>query len=271
MQPASKVRDFLATHPVFRVAEFDAFKAKTQSKNPGTRDAHLAFLKQSGRVLGLRRGLYAVVPPGRSASNFQVDPYHLCSRLTADAVLAYHTALQFHGKAHTLWSTYNFLATGTYVDYRHGDARFRSVAPPGSLAKPELEVLERDHHELNVRVTSLERALVDCLDRPTWGGEYEEVWNSFQGVEYLNIDHVVDYAIALGNGLTAAKTGFFLEQNKDHWKVSDESLERLAKKGLSKATLYWKRTSSIGKATLVPRWRLLVPDAILKRDWEEPR
>ena len=267
---ASKVQDFFATHPLFRVEEFDAFKAKSLSTNKGTRDAHLShFVKKSGRLVGLRRGLYAVVPPGRAQENLQVDPYQLSSKLASDAVLAYHTALQFHGVAHSLWSTYSFLASKVHVNYRYGDARYRSVLPPKTLAEPGLEILEREHHELTVKVTSLERTLVDCLDRPQWGGEYEEVWNSFQGVPYLNIDHVVTYALALGNGLTAAKTGFFIEQNKVRWQVEDQALDRLAKTRLDKATVYWDR-SFIGKSTQVPRWRLLVPNAIVKRNWEEP-
>ncbi|HTB21705.1 MAG TPA: transcriptional regulator [bacterium] len=264
------MQDFFATHPVFRVEEFDAFKAQSLSTNKGTRDAHLAhFVKKSGRLVGLRRGLYAVVPPGRAQETLQVDPYHLCSKLAPDAVLAYHTALQFHGVAHSLWSTYNFLASKIHVNYHHGDARYRSVLPPKTLANPELEVLEREHNEMPVKVTSLERTLVDCLDRPQWGGEYEEVWNSFQTVEYLNIDRVVAYALALGNGLTAAKTGFFLEQNKERWHITDVALEPLVEARNHKATLYWAR-SSIGKSTQVPRWHLLVPNAILERTWEEP-
>jgi predicted transcriptional regulator of viral defense system len=266
----SKIQDFFATHPVFRVGEFDAFKAQSLSTNKGTRDAHLAhFVKKSGRLVGLRRGLYAVVPPGRSQETLQVDPYHLCSKLAPDAVLAYHTALQFHGVAHSLWATYCFLASKAHVNYTHGDARYRSVLPPKTLAEPTLEILEREHHEMSVKVTSLERTLVDCLDRPQWGGEYEEVWNSFQGAPYLNIEHVVTYALALGNGLTAAKTGFFLEQNKERWQVDDTALDSLVKDRQDKSTLYWNR-SSIGKSTQVPRWHLLVPDAILERNWEEP-
>jgi predicted transcriptional regulator of viral defense system len=38
-----------------------------------------------------------------------VDPYLVASHLTEDAVVAYHAALQFMGKAYSVWRRFHYL------------------------------------------------------------------------------------------------------------------------------------------------------------------
>ena len=50
----------------------------------------------------MRRGLYAVIPPGADPDFFPVDPFLVAAKLSPDAVLSHHTALEFHGKAYSV-------------------------------------------------------------------------------------------------------------------------------------------------------------------------
>lgn len=68
-----------------------------------------------------------------------------------------------------------------------------------------------DRAGLSVRVTSLERTLVDVLVRPDLGGGWEEIWRSLEMVEFFDLDVVIDYTLLFENATTAAKVGFFLE------------------------------------------------------------
>ena len=95
------VQEFFATHPVFTYDEFAEYLASLDSTNVKTRKALLAHYARSGRLVRVRRGLYAAVPYGRSADRAQPDPFLLASRMTPDAVLAYHTTLEFHGRAYS--------------------------------------------------------------------------------------------------------------------------------------------------------------------------
>ncbi|HOC47078.1 MAG TPA: type IV toxin-antitoxin system AbiEi family antitoxin domain-containing protein, partial [Syntrophorhabdaceae bacterium] len=96
-----KLEHFFNRHPVFTGGELAAFLASEGPRNVRTQEALLLYHVKSGRLLRVRRGLYAVVPPGASAESYPVDPFLLTSRLTKDAVLAYHTAMEFHGKAYS--------------------------------------------------------------------------------------------------------------------------------------------------------------------------
>ena len=99
----NKLNDFFFTHPVFTTEELTSFLAKRGSRNPWTRKSLLAHHQKQGRILRVRRGLYLAVPPGVDINSCPIDPFLIASKMAADAVLAYHTALEFHGKAYSVF------------------------------------------------------------------------------------------------------------------------------------------------------------------------
>ena len=54
---------------------------------------------------------------------------------------------------------------------------------------------EVDRAGLAVRVTSLERTLVDVLDRTDLSGGWEEIWRSLEMVEFFDLDVVIHPAV----------------------------------------------------------------------------
>lgn len=101
--------EYFARHPVFRFEDFAAAHQADGARQPAASKAALQQHLRAGHLVHLRRGLYAVVPRGASADELRVDPFLLASRLAPDAVIAYHAALQLHGRAWSLnrssWST----------------------------------------------------------------------------------------------------------------------------------------------------------------------
>ena len=89
---------FLERHAVFTVDELDCHLTSRGSSNTNTRNSLLAYHRRQGRIVRVRRGLYATVPRGMDPASMTVDPYLVAAKITEDAVLAYHTALEFHGR-----------------------------------------------------------------------------------------------------------------------------------------------------------------------------
>lgn len=267
-----EIADFFALNPVFRTEQFGDFLNKLGRTNIRTRDAHLRRYTLAGRLLRIKRGYYAVVPRGHQASNYQVDPYLVAGRLVDDAVIAYHAAIQYHGHAYSLWNTYPILLPNKTPDLRFQGYKVRWAAVPASLARKQhlnLEVKTHDREGLPIKVTTLERTLVDCLDRPDLGGDWEEVHHSFGGVSYLNLAHLIDYVAKLEKAVSAARAGYFLEQNRQRWKVDDEHLNALRK--LSPKLPTYLNLKAKGRSTTVKGWNLIVPTAIQEKHWEEPQ
>ncbi|MBC7077463.1 MAG: type IV toxin-antitoxin system AbiEi family antitoxin domain-containing protein [Synergistales bacterium] len=264
------LEEFFAKHPVFTVDELTAFLAQRGPVSNWTRKALLAYHQKQGRILRVRRGLYVVVPPGTNPASCPVDPYLLGAKMAEDAALGYHTALEFHGKAYSATYLVLYLSSRRCSPLRFRSYTFRSVPFPKPLRAKGKELFSVETHEragLPVRVTSLERTLVDVLDRPDLGGGWEEIWRSLEIVEFFDLDVVVEYTLLLENATTAAKVGFFLEQHRDRLMVEERHLAIL-RAHRPQSPHYMARTSR-EPGRLVQEWNLVVPLEILERRWEE--
>lgn len=264
-----KPTDFFDRHPVFR---FDDFASTHAADGRRSRQTTAAVLKQhvaSGRLLNLRRGLYATVPRGTDPGRHPVDPYLLATKLAPDGVVAYHAALQFHGKTYSLWNRFQYLTRGRQHRFTFRDQEFEPVQASTVLRNlPDLGggVVERPHAGGTVRVTTLERTLVDVLDSPQRCGGWEEVWRSLEMVEFFDLDAVLAYTGVLASALTAARVGFFLEQHRDTLMVEAHHLDQFRRLAPAQPR-YLDARREPGK--LVKEWNLVVPEQVLDRSWGE--
>ncbi len=266
----SRLQDFFATHPVFTSNELAKFHAATGSGNPRTMRVLLSRQRANGRVLSLRRGVYAVVPAGTDAVTATVDPYLAASRLAPDAVLAYHTALEFHGYASSVFEKYQFLTCTSARPCTFRSLMFQPVRVPRALSAPGMESLgvqTMDRQGIDVRVTTVERTCVDVLDRPALAGGWEEVWRSLESVPYFDLDALVAYALRLGSATTIAKLGYFLEQHAKRLNVSPALLDRLRARA-PKSKHYLDPHSKHGHR-LLSGWNLMAPIALAEKSWQE--
>lgn len=267
-----KLDSFFAQHTVFTFEEVQTALSQNRSVNSSTLYNLLAYHLQRGHIIRIRRGLYYSVPQGIEASLCPVDPFLIASKLAVDAVLGYRTALDIFGKLHTISNEFVYLSNkvekGPYI---FKDVKYRRASIPTSLKKKEKErfgVTSVDRLGQTVFVTSLERTLVDILDRPNLCGSWEEIWRSLEAIEYFNIDEVLDYAFLLGNATTIAKLGFFLETHRDALFISDQHLEKLLKHRPKKPHYFEAQRSSSQK--LISKWNIIVPLNLINRTWEEP-
>ena len=268
-----KLDEFFARYPIFRVEELTEYLSVKGSTNPSTRKALLAHHHDTGRILRIRRGLYATIPLGIPADSFSVDPYLLAGRITDDAILGYHTSLEAHGRAYTIYERFTYLTKRSLGRSFHFQGRiYQGVSHPKALRRTdqeELYVQIQDRSGLDVKVTNLERSLVDVLDRPNLSGSWEEIWRSLESIEFLDLDMVLGYVTALENATTAAKVGFYLEQHREALMVSDEYIKRI--KNLCPKSPHYMDRDYQDDGQLLADWNLIVPADVLQKNWEEIR
>jgi predicted transcriptional regulator of viral defense system len=265
-----KPLDYFAAHPVFRLEDFAAAHQAGEVLKPSSSLSIVKHHLRAGNLLHIRRGVYAVVPRGQTPDSVVVDPYVLATHLTPDAVVAYHGALQLHGKAHSLTRRVPFLTATQAKPYEFRGTEFVPVpVPPTLRALPDLGggVLEKSRGGASARVTTLERTLVDVLDAPRHGGGWEEIWRSLESVEFFDLDAVIEYAFKLSSAVTVAKVGFYLEQHREALMVEDQHLDRLCERAPRRPMYLERGKRESGK--LLSRWNLVVPERVLNRRWAE--
>ena len=260
--------EFFETNPVFGHSEFVAAHT-ARGRSPLTSNNLLARHVGAGRLVRVRRGLYATVPRGVEPERVQVDPYLIASHATDDAAVAYHAALQFAGKTYSAWRRFHYLTRLRARPFRFRDLEFLPVQVPVALrSRPEWGggIVTARHAGGQVRVTTLERTLVDVLESPAKAGGWEEVWRSLEMVSFFDLDAVTAFALARGSALAVARVGFFLEQHRESLMVTDAYLERLRQHAPRQPRYLGARRAG---GTFVKGWNLVVPDDVLQRRWAE--
>lgn len=224
-----------------------------------------------GNIGQVKKGLFYSVEAEFAPGKQPVDSFLIASKATEDAVLGYYTALDLLGHAHSVMHRYYFLTrkAKNHKKFTFRGNEFVPVQVSKSLVENNsvnLEVRDYDRKGEMIDVTTIERTLVDVLDRPQYGGGWEQIWRSFEGVGYLQIENIIEYVRALDNATTAAKVGYFLEDNLDVISLDEEKLAKLEAMK-PKQRHYMDRDAGGGK--LVSRWNLIVPEYVLNRGWQE--
>lgn len=262
---------FFFEHAVFRQEEFAAFKAKRGTTNLATIRQALQYYLRNKRIVAIRRGLYAVVPPNETPEGLSVDPYLVASKSATDSIIAYHSALELHGVAYSLFQQFTFITRQKIKPFLYQEQRFQPVAIQKILSKKKAEnfgVETINRAGLEIKITTLDRTFVDVLTRIDLSGGWEEVCRSINSIGVLDVEKVVAYGLKLDSPVVAAKVGFFLEQRQGAFAVSDKTLKRLLMKKPKSPYYLVKAGKESGE--FVKKWNLIVPRSILYQTWEEP-
>ena len=255
-----KPEQFLSTQWVFTREDLEHVLEGRGSRSRGTVSSHLTRWRQQGRILKVKEGLYVRTEPAQGAGVQALDLLPLASKMAPDAALAYHTALEAYGLAQSLFERITFVTWTKTKPLRFQGRDFVPVRPREALkrsAKPDgwIESMERSGVEL--RVTSLERTVVDLFDRPDLAGGAEEVWRSCMSVPALDLGEVEAYLKILARRALVARVGFFLERRAEELAVPRSLLERLRKRAPRSTTYFDRRI----RGRLASGWNLIVPES----------
>lgn len=262
--------DFFRKHPIFTAAEFARHVSSVGDAGPRAAEASLGYHLKTGRLVHVRRGLYAVVSPGTNPDSFPVDPYLVASCLAPDAVISHHSALEFHGVAYSINTRMIYSASRPTAPFTYRSQSFCGTRFPDALVRSGdkfIGVIDAERAGMKLRVTGLERTFVDIMDRPDLSGGWEEVFRSLEAVEFFDLDRVVACALMYDNATTLAKVGFFLELHRDTLMVQESHLKQLQERR-PRQPHYLDRTRRT-QGRLVSAWNLVVPVEVLEHTWGE--
>ena len=261
----TKAHKFFFEYKIFTFEQF----AKAMANPLPTCRVMLSQHFKAGNIIRIKQGLYASIPSGANAEKYPIDPYAIISTLAQDALIAYHTALQFHGLAYSMHFQHVFQSAEKIRAFQFRQDRFKVTQYPKSLPASKHFVFtdEIDHHGFRVRVTQIERTLVDTLDRINLSGGLEEVWRSLNNIQKVKAANIIEYALYLDNATIIAKLGFYLRLRQKEWLIEEQHFVKL-KKRLPRSVHYLDRKNRIN-GKYVKEWRIVVPLELIGEKWEE--
>ena len=257
---------FFAEYPVFRHEELVAYVKQHGDYNLNSLKASLQYHLAKEHIVRIRRGYYAVKTQGAIVD----DSILIAGRIAPDAIIAYHSALSFHALAYSMYVLSYCFSHAPVQPFQFLQSRYQCISHPRPLQPNQiaLETKSYDRQGLDIRVTTVERTLVDCLDKPKFAGGWEEIWRAGDMINILDVERMINYVLCLGNATTVAKVGFFLEQFQRQFNVKEEHL-KLLEEHKPKSKHYMGQRGE-KDCRYFQRWNLMVPLMIVNKTWEEP-
>ncbi len=255
---------FLTSHRIFTRQELAA-ALRARGVTASTVSSHLSRWVRLQRITPVKRGLFVRNDDASTGRGPAPDYLALASRMAPDAALAYHTALEAHGLAQ---SAFERLTFATWTSTRALEFQGRSFVPVRPRAplrhadRGERWIERRDRAGMEVRVTTIERTVVDVLDRFDLAGGPHEAWRSLAAVRALDPVDLEAYVRTLGSATLAAKAGYYLESRQEDLVIPAPTLERL-EAASPRVPVYMDRAL---RGRVVRRWSLIVPEDLLRGD-----
>lgn len=160
--------------------------------------------QHKGYVSKVRRGLYCV--NNMFTKQPEANKYQVASAVTSTSFVAYHAAMEYHGLAHQVY--YNVAVGGCQAfnsfdfdgnHYTHYNLSYN-------------EGIDTPVADMHVRVTNIERTVIECVDRIDLCGGWEELVNCLRSVRYLREDKLISTLCFYDKIALYKKVGFLFEQ-----------------------------------------------------------
>ncbi|MBX3356342.1 MAG: hypothetical protein KF724_11670 [Phycisphaeraceae bacterium] len=242
---------FLSLHRVFTRHELIDSDPK---RAVATVERTLTRWRAEGRIEPVKRGLYVRLD---GAGDLLPDFALIAARLAPDAAAAYHTALEVFGCAQSAFERFSCVTWSRVKAVAFRGRRIVPVRPRAALrtdgGEPWIE--RREHDGLVLRVTSIERTIVDVLDRPDISGGIEEVWRSLRSVPAIDPVALLAYVHRLGSARVAARVGYYLDSRREELAVPESTLRSLREMAPLQPVFMERRLGG----ECEPRWRVIVP------------
>jgi predicted transcriptional regulator of viral defense system len=208
--------------------------------------------KKMGFISQIRRDFYAVTDLADKTS--LATKFEIASRITSSSYLAYHAALEYHGLANQV-----FYELYVSSDERFNNFEYEGISYTYCDSRISVGVINPSMDSL-VKVTDLERTVVDCIDCIGRSGGLEELVASFSLITFLKEEQLLTYLKAYNKQVLYQKAGFILSYFQNEMKLSDHFfIECQSKIGNSIRYLTDPNESN----TYFKKWKLYAPENML--------
>lgn len=259
---------FFSANPVFDRAEYATAVGREPRDNIVT--VMLAQHLRAGNIKRIARGVFASVPKHADAKKWSVNRFLAASRLRRNGIIAYHSALELHGRAYTEGGEVQVISRGESGVVEASGLACRFVKPPRGLGRESAETSSAltvvDRMGLDIRATTIERTIADLFDRYDLAGGPEELFNSLSLFVRLNTESVVTHMRTLRNASAAGALGYWLERERESLRVSKDTIEELH--ALAPKQARYALGTRPGYGRMVTNWNVILPVDIVDQRFE---
>lgn len=189
---------FIHEKLLFTKQDFSQLSGKLTSAS-----ATLHNYMKRGLIVSVRRNLYCACDLATKSPI--PEKMQIASALSDTACVSYHSALEYHGLGHQVF----------YFVYVQSETRFNDVDFNGIqyhyYKQSHLCGVVNPIYNYMVRVTDLERTLIDCCDRVDLAGGVEELLHCLESRPLVNEQKMLEYLKIFNKDVLYKKCGYIME------------------------------------------------------------
>lgn len=208
---------------------------------------------KNGVIKKVHNGLYVTAD---SMKNINATKYEIACKISDSAFLCYHSALEYYGLANQV---FNELVVGSIT--RFNQFEFENITYFCKHTKNQIHIYYLTNEK--IRVTSIERTIIDCIDNIDLAGGIEEVLNALENVKKLNEDKVLDVLSNYNKVILYQKVGYIFEQYNDNLNFSTQFFNELQKKLTNQVKYFLDEEYNNIEYNL--KWKLIAPKNLKNR------
>jgi len=222
-----------------------------------TKEAHAAKeilrrYKKQMLISQVRRDLYVVTDLATKVS--MANKFEIASHISPSSYIAYHAALEYHGLAHQIFYELYVSSFETFNDFDYEGINYSFCK-----SKSDIGVVNPITDSL-VRVTDLERTIIDCIDCIDLSGGLEELVRCLSIITFVNETKLMNYLHHFNKQFLYQKAGFILGYFQKEMKLSNTFFDNCKSK-IGKSTRY---LTDLQESNIYHKeWRLCAPKNIL--------
>lgn len=209
---------------------------------------------RSKAYVKIRNNLYALVDP--STNDIYSTKFEIASNISETSFICFHSALEYYGLANQVFNDVTVGSLTKFNNFIFGSNEF-------VFKRSKSTVFVNDVISEGVRVTSLEKTILDCIDEIDFSGGIEEVLNALEQIKYLKEEKLLEVLEDIDKTFLYQKVGYLLEIYNDQLNLSEDFFNR-CKSHLTNKTNYLKK-GEFKSVVLNKDWHLIVPKNIKSR------
>lgn len=235
-----------------RVFDFeDVYRRYKKENTVGSLRIMLHNGKTNGYIGSIKRGLYYIIPQDFSKKNYVVDKYLVANKLSSTGILAYHSALELHGVAQSIFNRVFILSGEKIANFNFQGTSFVGVR--GDCSFGQTTVFREG---ISVHIADRERLLIDGIDRLKYVGGIEEYLKSIEVLPSVDFQRIIEYLRRYKKQSLYSKVGCILSLFEKKWSFPDDVRKKLKSK-IKKKVYYLTNTENKGQFN--KEWNLIVP------------
>ena len=229
---------------------FTLYDVEELTKNENTAKSLLQSYKNAGYICSVRKNLYAALDLASGATI--ATRYEIATGVSSSAYVSHHSALEFHGVANQVFFEVTVAAKENIRSFNYDGIRYMPIKSDyydGVIAPV---------NSPSVRVTNIERTVVDCMMDIDLAGGLEELLECIYLIPQLNEELLLQYLAGYNKKKLWQAAGFILQTYNDIFMLSNNFFDE-CKHNMGKRKNYLGDTADM---RYYPEWKLYAPKDI---------